>query len=46
MLGHEIADVVLYGMLLANRYGIDLPAAIVEKFNIVSARQGFPECLP
>lgn len=45
MLGNEIADVLLYAILLAEKYGIDLPAAIVRKFNIVSERQGFPERL-
>jgi len=45
MLAHECADVFLYMQLLAEFYGIDLPAAIVEKFNIVSERQGFPERL-
>lgn len=46
MLAHECADVFLYLDLLAQFYGIDLPAAVVEKFNIVSERQGFPERLP
>lgn len=45
-LGHEIADTILYALLLADHYGIDVPAALVEKFNIVSERQGFPERLP
>ena len=45
MLAHELADVFLYLDLVATKAGIDLPAAIVEKFNIVSDRQGFPEKL-
>jgi NTP pyrophosphatase (non-canonical NTP hydrolase) len=44
-LAHELADVVIYADLLARKYGIDLGAAVVEKFNIVSERQGFPERL-
>ena len=46
MLADELADVYLYLDLLAWHYGIDLPYAIVAKFNLVSARQGFPEELP
>lgn len=46
MLGDELADVVLYLMLLADHYEIDLPAAIIDKFNRVSRAQGFPERLP
>lgn len=46
MLAHEIADVFLYLNLLATYYGIDMEAAIIEKFNIVSEKQGFPERLP
>jgi NTP pyrophosphatase (non-canonical NTP hydrolase) len=44
-LGEELADVVIYLDLLAQFYDIDLPAAIVRKFNIVSERQAFPERL-
>jgi NTP pyrophosphatase (non-canonical NTP hydrolase) len=44
-LGEEIADTVIYLDLLAQHYGIDLPAAIVAKFNAVSVREGFPERL-
>lgn len=42
-LGHELADTIAYADLLAQHYGIDLRAAIAEKFNIVSEREGFPE---
>lgn len=45
-LADEIADVFCYLDLLAMFYGIDLPAAIISKFNRVSERQGFPERLP
>lgn len=45
-LGHEIADTILYALLLADHYDIDVPSALVEKFNLVSERQGFPERLP
>lgn len=45
MLADEIADVFTYLDLLATFYGIDLPAAVVAKFNRVSVRQGFPDRL-
>jgi NTP pyrophosphatase (non-canonical NTP hydrolase) len=45
MLADELADTFLYLDLLADFYGVDLPAAIVAKFNRVSERQGFPERL-
>jgi NTP pyrophosphatase (non-canonical NTP hydrolase) len=45
MLAEELADVVTYLDLLAEYYGINLATAIVEKFNKVSERQGFPERL-
>lgn len=35
-LGEEIADTFIYLDLLATFYGIDLPMAVVEKFNKVS----------
>lgn len=41
----EIADVIFYLDLLAAREGIDLSAAIRQKFNEVSERVGFPEKL-
>jgi NTP pyrophosphatase (non-canonical NTP hydrolase) len=44
-LAEELADVFLYLDLLATKANIDLPAAIVAKFNKVSERQGFPERL-
>ncbi len=44
-LGSELADVVLYADLVAQKAGIDLGAAIRTKFNRVSHAQGFPERL-
>lgn len=44
-LGDELADTFFYLDLVAAHYGIDLPAAIVSKFNEVSEREGFPERL-
>lgn len=41
----EMADVALYLDLMATKFGRDLPAAIMAKFNAVSERQGFPERL-
>lgn len=45
-LGEELADTIIYADLVATKYGVDLPAAIVAKFNAVSELQGFPERLP
>lgn len=45
MLTNELADVILYADLLAQKAGIDLGAAVRGKFNRVSAAQGFPERL-
>jgi NTP pyrophosphatase (non-canonical NTP hydrolase) len=42
-LAKELADVVIYADLLAAEAGIDLGRAVREKFNEVSAAQGFPE---
>ena len=39
-LAHEIADTVIYLDLLAARAGIDLGAAVCEKFDLVSQRAG------
>jgi NTP pyrophosphatase (non-canonical NTP hydrolase) len=43
MLGEELADVACYLVLVAAYYGIDLGAAVIDKFNAVSEREGFPE---
>lgn len=45
MLADELADVFLYLDLLAGYYEIDLPAAVISKFNRVSERQNFPDRL-
>lgn len=39
-LAKELADVVLYADLIANKLGIDLGATVVAKFNEVSERIG------
>lgn len=44
-LADEIADTFLYLDLLASYYEIDMPRAIVAKFNRVSEEEGFPERL-
>ena len=43
MLGEELADTIIYADLLAAHYGIDLARAVIDKFNAVSAREGFPQ---
>jgi NTP pyrophosphatase (non-canonical NTP hydrolase) len=42
-LGEELADTVLYAVLVADNEGIDLATAVVAKFNLVSEACGFPE---
>jgi NTP pyrophosphatase (non-canonical NTP hydrolase) len=42
----EIADTVIYGVLLAERVGMDLEEAIRSKFNRKSEEYGFPERIP
>lgn len=44
-IGEEIADTFLYLDLFATRLGIDLPTEVVNKFNSVSTKYGFPERL-
>lgn len=44
-IAEEIADMVIYGDLLANYLGINLGEAIREKFNAKSREMGFPERL-
>tara|TARA_R100001143_G_scaffold35943_1_gene33528 strand:- start:3886 stop:4218 length:333 start_codon:yes stop_codon:yes gene_type:complete len=39
-IARELADVVIYLDLLADRMGIDLGDAVAEKFNVVSKRVG------
>jgi NTP pyrophosphatase (non-canonical NTP hydrolase) len=38
VLAHEVADILIYLSLLADRLDIDMEAAVIEKFNIVSKR--------
>lgn len=38
-LAAEIADLVIYADLLSARMGIDLGAAVISKFNLVSAKR-------
>lgn len=45
-LGEELADVLLYLVLVADYYDIDLAARVIDKFNLVSIESGFPERLP
>lgn len=42
----ELADLVIYADLLAERLGIDLGAAVVNKFNATSELVGVPHRLP
>lgn len=42
-LATEIGDTFLYLDLLAQFYGLDLAQCVVETFNRVSIREGFPE---
>jgi len=42
---NEIADVLSYLDLLAHHLGIDMDAALVSKFNLVSEKYDFPERL-
>lgn len=44
-IGEEIADMFIYGDLLAAYLGIDLETAIREKFNKTSAEVGSPHKL-
>lgn len=44
-LADEIADTIIYLDLLAMREGIDVPSAIISKFNRTSKEFGFPERL-
>jgi NTP pyrophosphatase (non-canonical NTP hydrolase) len=43
--GKEIADTILYAVLVAARCGIDLENTLVEVFNKKSDEYGFPERL-
>lgn len=41
-LAEELADVVICASLLANKYSIDLQAAVVKKFNATSEKLELP----
>lgn len=41
----ELADTVMYTILLAAYYRIDIEQAIITKFNLVSEEMGFPDRL-
>lgn len=41
--GREVADTILYGLLLAVRVGVDLESTLIEVFNQKSEEYGFPE---
>lgn len=45
-LANELADTLIYLDLLAAKAGINLAQAVIDKFNFVSEREGFPERLP
>ena len=44
-IANEIADVFIYLDLLAASFNIDLEEAVINKFNEVSERNGFPDRL-
>lgn len=44
-LGEELADTILYAVLVAIEEDIDLAQSIIDKFNLVSEESGFPERL-
>lgn len=44
-IGLEVADTIIYGVLLCARAGVDLPACIRDAFNKKSEEYGFPERL-
>ena len=44
-LATELADTLLYLLLVAEHYGIDVESAVIDKFNLVSEREGFSQRL-
>ena len=44
-LAEELADTLLYLLLVAEAADIDVQAAVKDKFNEVSEREGFPQRL-
>jgi len=45
VVGKEVADTILYAVLVAARVGVDLPVVLCEVFNKKSEEYGFPERL-
>lgn len=43
--GKEVADTILYAVLLASRVGVDIEKILAEVFNKKSEEYGFPERL-
>lgn len=43
MISDELADVIAYAAILAEAANIDLHRAVINKFNYVSEKHGFPE---
>lgn len=39
-LSNELADIIIYADLLAQKAGIDLGVAVIDKFNAVSVKKG------
>jgi NTP pyrophosphatase (non-canonical NTP hydrolase) len=44
-IAEEVADTILYGMLLAARVGVDIEPVLIRVFNRKSEEYGFPERL-
>ena len=44
-LADEIADTIIYADLLAAHYGLNMAAAVIRKFNLVSERENWPQFL-
>lgn len=42
-IGEEVADTIIYGVLLAEAVGQDIEAVVIRKFNQKSEEYGFPE---
>lgn len=44
-IAEEVADTIIYGVLLAEAVGMDIETAVIRKFNKKSEEYGFPERL-
>jgi len=44
-IAEELADMIIYAVILAARVGADIETVVIEKFNRTSAKYGFPERL-